>query len=247
MSQFRNLSNNDLKKIKKIFKEDNCVIIDDFFSLDFANSIYDWYNNKMPKEWWHLSVSPNSGIKNIINIDENKDLMEKEWENSGKAIVDSTKMSHRFYRTVACEHDTCTCESCKNIYPIFESKEMTHRIKDITNFTFNDVYCYTSKFTAGSFLGIHNDKGNGDYGFVYNFTKKWSSQYGGQLSFLDDNNEVTDVIYPKFNSFVLFKIPEEGIPHFVSYVPDTLNSSINRLSINGWFSFVEELPSEEKT
>ena len=53
-----------------------------------------------------------------------------------------------------------------------------------------------------------------------------------EYTFLDDNREnIIDSYVPKFNSLVIFEVPKEGIPHFVSHV---VHENKKRFAITGW-------------
>ncbi len=95
---------------------------------------------------------------------------------------------------------------------------------------------FVSKYTSGSFLSTHSDKGNGRLAMVLHMTKDWKPQYGGHLHFLDTaRQKIIETYTPEFNTLMLFEVPEEeGIPHFVGHVAP--NVPIPRIAITGWFS-----------
>lgn len=116
------------------------------------------------------------------------------------------------------------------------SKSFLETLNKITNLELTGISTlFLSKYKSGNFLSPHSDKGNGKLAFVINISKGWKPQYGGILHFM--NNERTEIIdsyVPEFNSFIIFTVPDNGIPHFVSHVSP--NIKISRYSITGWFT-----------
>ena len=94
---------------------------------------------------------------------------------------------------------------------------------------------FLSKYNSGSFLAPHSDIGNGKVAFIINLTKNWKPQYGGILHFLNKSrNKIIKSLVPSFNNLVIFFIPNEGIPHFVSHIVPGIKK--NRYAITGWLS-----------
>ncbi len=112
--------------------------------------------------------------------------------------------------------------------------EMLNQVTGMGLTTLNTLF--VSKYTSGSFLSTHSDKGNGRLAFVLHMTKGWKPPYGGHLHFLDQAREkVIETFTPEFNTMMIFEVPEEeGIPHFVGHVAP--NVPIPRIAITGWFS-----------
>ena len=92
-----------------------------------------------------------------------------------------------------------------------------------------------SKYKSGNFLAPHSDINNGKIAFVFNFSVNWKPQYGGVLHFLsEDRTNIIDSYVPMFNSMMIFEIPKDGIPHFVSHIAP--NVKRNRYALTGWYS-----------
>ena len=78
------------------------------------------------------------------------------------------------------------------------------------------------------------DINNGKLAFVFNLTKNWKPQYGGILHFLNTNR--TDILHsfvPSFNNLLIFEVPKEGIPHYVSHIAPLVK--YNRYALTGWY------------
>lgn len=87
-------------------------------------------------------------------------------------------------------------------------------------------------YIPGNFLKLHDDNSAGDfdrrYALVFNFSRKWVSDWGGLLQ-LVTNNEVVETVVPSFNSVSILRLPQ---PHQVSYVAPFATEQ--RLTITTW-------------
>jgi Rps23 Pro-64 3,4-dihydroxylase Tpa1-like proline 4-hydroxylase len=88
-------------------------------------------------------------------------------------------------------------------------------------------------YRPGHFLTQHDDSGKPKelrrVAYVLNMTRGWRADWGGQLQFLDEANEVEEVWMPRFNALALFLVPT---PHVVTYVPPFAREP--RYAITGW-------------
>lgn len=93
------------------------------------------------------------------------------------------------------------------------------------------VFC--SCYGAGCFLSTHTDTGRGKLAFVYNATRSWDERNGGQFQLLSpDWSEVVATVQPRYNSFTLFRVEGQGVPHRV--LPVAQDATVRRLAISGW-------------
>ena len=76
-------------------------------------------------------------------------------------------------------------------------------------------------YRPGDFLTQHDD--------LFNFTRPWHADWGGQLQFLDSDGHLAEGYTPAFNALNLLKVPQ---PHSVSYVTPLATGA--RYSITGW-------------
>ena len=131
------------------------------------------------------------------------------------------------------------------LYNLIQDKQFISDLLKILNFEFeisrllNDKFfvpheIFISKYTKGHFLSPHNDKLPGrKYAFVYNLTKDADESKGGCLTFIDDDNNITHKLLPKFNSLNIFDVVNTKNMHFVSEVTDP---EYKRYSIAGWIT-----------
>ena len=228
---FRPIDPSESFSLNEAYRTNGFVVVPNFFKPEFAEKSYNWYHHDMPDDWWVLTTVPTKQRMVRLNP-ENESLAEEVWNEAGEA-VNRDGLSYRFFRTD--EHtNVCPCYVCQ-MTKFFHSETMIGRINDITNENItNPNAMFASKYTDGCFLTSHTDMGHGKVAFVYNMTKNWLPYWGGMLHFLEPNCiQVRRVVYPEFNSMVLFHIPEKGTPHFVSCVADGVKEK--RLAFSGWF------------
>ncbi len=89
-------------------------------------------------------------------------------------------------------------------------------------------------FGGGQYLNLHTDKIPGidrRCAFVFNFTKQWRPDWGGELKFYSDRAaSVEEAFLPSYNVLNVFTVPK---PHSVGLVAPF--AAAPRLAITGWF------------
>ena len=83
------------------------------------------------------------------------------------------------------------------------------------------------------FLHKHDDRhGNRQLAFILYLSPAWKAEFGGQLQLIDTQQKKHSVT-PSFNRLLVFDVANHD-HHYIENIV-TSNTSINRLSINGWF------------
>lgn len=94
------------------------------------------------------------------------------------------------------------------------------------------VDAQATSYGPGHFLHPHDDLDPGKgrlAAYVLNMTPEWRAEWGGVLTFLDEDGHVAEGYAPRFNALNIFDV---GVSHYVSYVaPYALHP---RLSVTGW-------------
>jgi Rps23 Pro-64 3,4-dihydroxylase Tpa1-like proline 4-hydroxylase len=89
-------------------------------------------------------------------------------------------------------------------------------------------------YAPTQFLAIHNDKHSGAgrrVAYVLNLcAQEWRPDWGGYLTFYDDDGDVIAGYRPRFNALNLFAVPQL---HNVTFVPPF--APVARYAITGWF------------
>ncbi len=99
-------------------------------------------------------------------------------------------------------------------------------------------------YAPGDFLTLHNDfdaeKGR-LAAYVMGFSKGWRADYGGMLQFLDAHQNVEQGFLPRFNSLMLFAVPQM---HAVTCVAPF--APIGRYAVTGWFQDATGVPASTR-
>jgi hypothetical protein len=228
----------DLNALTADYKEQKQVVIDQFLVPETAESLYSFLTKEMPADWWIANSRPHVSGQDephyIRNTPGNSQLILNAHECAASAYAQGDFAFH-FLRTMPNHYDECDCKEC-HFRSFLGSREMLDFISDITGRTYSEVRTiFASCYLPGSFLAPHDDGNNGTLTFVLQLTKNWLPQWGGLLHFLEDDNfEIQKVLVPRFNSLLLFDLPEKNNRnHFVS--PVAAHVTVPRLSYTGWF------------
>ncbi len=122
------------------------------------------------------------------------------------------------------------------IYELFNEPKLLAFIKEITGhkrIRFADMQA--TRFSKGQFLTQHDDDIQGKNrlaAYVLNLTSEWQTDWGGALTFPDNDNLKGESLYPKFNALNVFSVPQK---HSVSFV--TPFAGADRYSVTGWFRY----------
>ena len=89
-------------------------------------------------------------------------------------------------------------------------------------------------FAPNHFLSVHDDRGSDDearrIAYVLGLSRNWRPDWGGYLTFFDDEDDVVAGFKPRFNCLNLFEVPQR---HSVTFVPPF--APVGRFAITGWF------------
>ena len=229
--------NLDLDKLRKKFKKEGYIVIDNYLKDEVAEDLYKFFNYEMPSEWWSIATYPSENDDNVNYLKKisSNDIFITQARQVAEKSFGEGHFSYSFHRTLDNHYEKCGCTECK-IREFLNEKDSHDLISKITDLKItgsNEVFaaCYL----PGYFLSPHQDHPNGIVGFVLHLTKDWKPQYGGLLHFLNDEGDVVEnVETPKFNSMTLFLLPEnKGKLHFVSHVNPGCPEI--RVSLTGWY------------
>jgi Rps23 Pro-64 3,4-dihydroxylase Tpa1-like proline 4-hydroxylase len=222
--------NYDINNLRINYKLNKKIVINNFLSNKFADFLYKQINQLPQQSWFNCVGFGNVKVeKRWKPQNRKKHLMANEL--AKKSFCDNN-FSYNFKRNMGMRPKEMS-KSENILRKIFSSEELYSIIEQITgDRPMKYSQLFLSQYKKGCFLAPHSDINRGKWAFVLNMTKDWKPQYGGVLHFLDDNREnIIDSYVPKFNSLVIFKVPKEGIPHFVSHV---VHENKKRFAITGW-------------
>lgn len=210
------------------FKNNKILSISNFLEKTFAEQLY---KNAIFEKNWILSTGINNNKFEKPNTIQYEKINLLQIKNINNAFSNDN-FSYSFYRSmnnVKMQYLEFT------IRKILNSSEFIELLNKITGLNLTKLTTlFMSKYVSGNFLSPHSDRGNGRLAFVINLTKYWKPQYGGNLHFLnEERTEIKHTFTPSFNNFIIFEVPEKGIPHYVSHIAPLVKYP--RISITGWF------------
>jgi SM-20-related protein len=88
-------------------------------------------------------------------------------------------------------------------------------------------------YRPGDYIGLHDDtgweSGHRLTAYTLGFTRRWRSDWGGQLIFHDDRGDIERGFTPRWNTLTFFKVPR-----LHSVAPVAAYAQAPRVSIVGW-------------
>lgn len=210
------------------------LVVPDIFEQSFANKIEDCLKTKVP---WQIAYR--DGEKDVaVNQQELRARTPEQNRAFHKALMTQAQREYQFYY---------------NRYPMIDAYVQglnqglfLHEVTEYLNgedflkfarFITGDPEIRKSEpqatcYIPGNFLKLHNDFASKEYdrrfALVFNFTRRWESDWGGLLQLVDDN-QVKETITPGFNSVSILKLPQR---HQVSYVAPYATEQ--RLTVTTW-------------
>ncbi len=180
----------------KTFKEDGCLIVDNFLPNDLIDKMEFNYSNENNWDFYNqtreLSYGNGKFGKHKISAS----------NFPGKNEVYSAK----FYRSGGLEKTNR--KVCNQYFlPIIKS------FYDVDDFK---IRCY--KMKSGCYYRTHNDNYAGRIGFTFYINKYWIWDWGGILNIYLNDKLVP--IFPKYNRLVLMNNEQYENPHFISSVEE---------------------------
>ncbi len=88
-------------------------------------------------------------------------------------------------------------------------------------------------YAPGQFLSLHTDSHKAEgwrVAYVMSFCSDWRPDWGGYLTFFDEDGDVVHGLKPRFNALNIFQVPQG---HSVTYVPAF--APVERFAVTGWF------------
>jgi len=143
---------------------------------------------------------------------------------------------YKFFRTI--DFKNSNNEIIIEFRNFLLSNEFRKFIEEITNSKINDkkMDLHSLKLENTNYLLCHDDFiENRKFAFIFNFTKNFTKEDGGELEFFESENnmpkgKIFKSIIPKFNQFNIFKVSENSF-HQINEV----ETNKKRISISGWY------------
>ena len=227
----------DCKDLRLKFIKERRVVIDNFLDIKFAEKLYKYYFEDMPKSLWCAAYMPSYKFPHTWewwqNIPINRYNMEQAYQHVCSAR-DSSAFSFFFYRTMLTDAMKSNSVIYDETINFFNSSVMIKFINKVTNLNVvTGEKTFVSRYAEDCFLSKHTDEVNGKLAFVLHLSKNWNPDWGGLYLNLKDESDIR-VTNPSFNKLVIFEVTE-GISHHS--VTQVVGNSLNeRISISGWYN-----------
>jgi len=187
---------------------------------------------------WIRSVHLQAGQDVDITMDELNAMTEAERTELENNLVDSSTDSVKYVFdavriTPAIKEGRSVPKPLRAIHDFVNGRNFLELISRITGderVAFADVMA--TRYMPGHFATAHADELPGHrrlYAYVLNLTPEWRADWGGVLTFLDDDGHIAEGYVPKFNALNIFEVPQT---HAVSVVSRLARAP--RLSVTGW-------------
>ena len=203
------------------------LTIDDFLPPEDAATVADFLES-ISDGAWAVSVHPHHpSIYTFENSPENHELI-------GTAIKSATAANSRgIFSYYFRRHEPAGNETF-DFQQFIMSEACLALFKEVTGLDLStSISVFCSCYGPGCFLSTHTDTGRGKLAFVYNATRSWNDDDGGQFQLLSpDWSSVLATVRPRYNSLTFFRVEGQGVPHRVLPVAPTATAP--RLAISGW-------------
>ena len=215
-----------LEEYRKSWQENQIVTIKDLLITEHADHLNQYLLN-VSDDRWSYSLHPYMNTYVFDNNEQNKEHIEKGIV-SALAGYHRGEFSYCFRRFEGYEHDGIT------IKQFLLSAQFLNLMQQITNLSLKDIISvFGSCYHNDTWLSTHSDVSRGTVAFVYNLTKDWKEEYGGNFELLHDNYcTVKTRVLPTFNSFTCFNVAGNGKPHRVQKVKSDVIGK--RIAFSGW-------------
>jgi SM-20-related protein len=223
--------------IRSRLQRHGIVEVPNAFSPTWVTGIHRFLARGMPGDSWSVVIRAGGDPEYFRDNPANKPRIQEAYQRARKQLSGGN-FSYCFRRTLGDHASACGCLECR-FREALGGDEMLSFMSRLGLGVMTPAEMFASRYSPGSFLSPHHDRGNGRAAFVLNLSRSWLPQWGGLLTFLNDDwRTVRRVCTPAFNTLCLFELPaDRGVPHMVSQVV-----AGHRLAFTGWYVSAQGLP-----
>lgn len=218
-----------------VFRTHRRLHIPDFLHKTSAKALHEVVSEA---DGWIRSIHLAPGQDVDITMDQLAELSDEERLTLEHSLVDSSTDSVKYMFdavrvTPNIEAGRDVPASLRAIHEFVNGRAFLGFMAQLTGddrIAFADVMA--TRYLPGHFATAHADDLAGHrrlYAFVLNLTPQWRADWGGVLTFLDEDGHVAEGYVPKFNALNVFAVPQT---HAVSVVSRLARAP--RLSVTGW-------------
>ena len=226
----------DVARIRSQLRRNGIVEVREALSPGWAARMHRFLAKEMPAQWWTVAIRAGGDPEYFCDTPANQPQICEAYQRARKELR-SGNFSYCFRRTLSDHMADCHCQECR-FRVALGGDEMIEFFSRIGMPATVPAEMFASRYSPGSFLSPHHDSGNGRVAFVLNLSRFWLPQWGGLLTFLNDDwQTVRRICTPAFNTLCLFELPANGtVPHLVTQVV-----AGHRLAFTGWYATYEGL------
>ncbi len=224
-----------LPDIQREYQANGKVFVKDYLRADLADALYRCIDKHIE---WSLVVSTRNGDKLVPP--EEYGLMSKKQRLAQlppkpKSVMDYVFAYERF--DIGLDLFTSKYPWSEPLHELYEGFRQPAYIALMQAITGNKqgrkVSMQLSRYRSGHYLTPHYDTDNDVStlaAHVLGLTPVWKKEWGGLLTFCDENGKASEYRIPSFNTLALFHVPQW---HYVSPVKSSVVRTRN--SIFGWY------------
>jgi len=232
----------DVDALHQEYTETGQIIIPDLLCADVAEAAFENLKNRVPWEFHYRQLRTNRvGIidpHNFVGLTprEVKRLVPKQ------AQLKDNDFSFAYCRYTIPTRPEDSPEDTRilsEIYSYFNGPEYLALMAQITgDDSGREVSTWASRYDRHHHLSIHMDESPGQgriAAHVLGMSKGWRKEWGGNFAFCNKQGKPVQIVPPKFNQLVMFKVPRL---HLVTPVKPYAGAS--RYSLFGWYKVKKE-------
>jgi len=221
----------DVARIRSRLQKNGIVEVREALSHGWAARMHRFLAKQMPAEGWTIAIRAGGDPEYFSDTPADQPRIREAYQRARKELR-AGNFSYCFRRTLGDHLSDCHCQECR-FRVALEGDEMIEFFSRIGLPAAVPAEMFASRYSPGSFLSPHHDSGNGRVAFVLNLSRSWLPQWGGLLTFLNDDwRTIRRVCTPEFNTLCLFELPAgRTVPHLVTQVV-----AGHRLAFTGWYA-----------
>lgn len=228
----------DIDKIASDFSMKRRLLVPDILAPEAAAKLEECLRNEVP---WELAYMKD-GSGHTLKAEELREMTPESWRTLMAEVQSTARQGYQFlfgtYQIVTAWKEKRDMHLfVHRFFEFLNSPPMIEFVRRVTGH--KDIIkadAQATRFLPGHYLRRHNDyeqKTPTDIrraAYVFNFSRDWQADWGGQLQFMDESGNVTESWLPRYNHLSLFEVP---VFHSVSCIAPY--ATLPRLSITGWF------------
>ena len=232
----------DTQALHQEYVETGAVIIRDLLRAEVAEAAYESLKHHVPWEFHFREFK--SGRVGIIDPHNFADLSPRQVQ---RIVPKMATLKDNDFTFAYCRYTIPTSSAgvpeslgiLTDIYRYFNSQEYLGLMAEITgDDSGREVSCWASRYDRHHHLSVHMDESPGQgrvAAHVLGLSKNWKKDWGGNFAFCNAQGKPNQVLPPKFNQLVMFKVPRL---HLVTQVKPYAGAS--RYSLFGWYKVKQE-------